>query len=56
MSITVDAANDAPNAGHDTATGTEDTTLILTGLLLNDTDIDLGDVVSLAGVLTQGAK
>lgn len=56
VSITVVPTNDVPTAGHDTATGTEDTTLILTGLLLNDTDIDLGDVVTLAGVLTQGAK
>lgn len=53
VTLTIIPVNDPPVAGHDTATGTEDTVLLLTGLLLNDTDVDTGDTITIASVLSQ---
>jgi large repetitive protein len=53
VDISVTPVNDAPIAWHDTATWTEDTTLVLTWLLLNDYDVDIFDTLTLSSILTQ---
>ncbi|MBP9779339.1 tandem-95 repeat protein [Candidatus Gracilibacteria bacterium] len=56
ISLTILPVNDAPVIGHDTGSGVEDTILVLTGLLDNDSDIDDGDTFALSSILTQGTK
>ena len=45
VTLTINGVNDAPVAGDDTASGAEDT-LIVIDVLANDTDIDNGDAVN----------
>ncbi len=56
MSVTITSVNDAPVTNNDTATGTEDTGLLISNMLANDTDVDGGDILSLQFILTQGTK
>jgi VCBS repeat-containing protein len=50
VTITINGVNDAPVVASDTAAVQEDTTLIATGnVLVNDSDVDQGTVLNVAG-------
>ena len=44
--------NHPPVANNDTVAGTENIAMTLTGLLSNDTDPDIGDTISLSGIVS----
>ena len=58
VAITVDPVNDTPVAQNDSAATDEDTAIQISksDLLGNDSDVDLGDVLSLLSVDTTGTK
>jgi parallel beta-helix repeat protein/VCBS repeat-containing protein len=56
IALTILPLNDAPIIWHDTGSWIEDTVLVLTGLLDNDSDIDDWDTIALSSILTQGSK
>jgi hypothetical protein len=58
VTLGITPVNDVPVATNDTATGTEDTPLVLSSLMVNDTDVDTGDTLSLSSIIagpTSGA-
>ena len=56
--LTVTAVNDAPIALNDSDTTTEDTslTIALPGILLNDSDVDSGDTISVTDFTANSSK
>ncbi len=56
ISLVINPVNDIPTVVADSATGTEDTILLLTGLLSNDIDSDVGDTLTLGSIVAQGTK
>lgn len=54
INITVTCVNDAPVASPDTATGAIEDTSVLIPVLTNDTDVDVGDVLSVSSLTQPG--
>jgi hypothetical protein len=54
LTVTVTPVNDAPVAIADTATVSEDSATTSIDVIANDTDVDSGDILSLASVSTSG--
>jgi large repetitive protein len=50
--LNVTSVNDLPVANNDTLTGAEDTVSLINTLLLNDTDVDSGSILSISGIST----
>ena len=54
LTVTVTPVNDAPEAVADTATVSEDSATTSIDVIANDTDVDLGNILSLTTVSTPG--
>lgn len=54
VTVTIDGANDAPNAIADSAGANEDGPAVAVNLLSNDTDLDTGDTKTVQSVNTTG--